>query len=102
MSVYNGVSFFQHIPSKVVHLDACPQGLGAIFDNQVYALPLPVTYQELNIAYLEMLNILVALKVWHGQWAGLKVQVKCDNQAVISVLNSRRSRDPVMAEFIFM
>ena len=94
--MYNGVSFFQHIPSKVVHLDACPHGLGAIF---VYALPLQVTYQQLNIAYLEMLNILVALKVWHCQWAGLKVQVKCDHQAVVSVLNSGRSHDPVMAEY---
>ena len=38
LSVYNGVSVFQHIASKVVHLDACPRGLGAIFDSQVYAL----------------------------------------------------------------
>ena len=105
LSVYNGASFFQHVPSKVVHLDACPQGLGAIFDGQVYTLPLLGTYQQLNIAFLEMLNILVALKVWHGEWAGLKFQAKCDNQAVISVLNSGRSRDPVMAEYarnIFM
>ena len=29
-SVYNGVSFFQHVTSKVVHLDACPQGLGVL------------------------------------------------------------------------
>ena len=86
--MYNGVSFFQHIPSKVVHLDACPHGLGAIFDNQIYALSLPVSYQQLNVAYLEMLNILVALKVCHTQWAGLKVQIKCDIQAVVSVLNS--------------
>ena len=47
LSVYNGVSFFQHVTSKVVHLDACPQGLGSIFDNQVYALPLPRTYYQL-------------------------------------------------------
>ena len=99
LSVYNGISFFQHIASKIVHLDACPQGLGAIFDNQVYALHLPAAYQHLNIAYLEMLNILAALKVWHRQWAGLKVQVKCDNLAVVSVLNSGRSRDSVMAEY---
>ena len=46
-----------------------------------------------------MLNILVALKVWHGQWAGARIQVKCDNQAVVSALNSGRSRDPVMAEY---
>ena len=52
-----------------------------------------------------MLNILVALTIWHRQWAGLKVQVKCDNQAVVSVINSGRSRDPVMVEYaknIFM
>ena len=54
-----------------MHLDACPHCLVAIFDS--------VTYQHLNIAYLEMLNSLVVLKVWHRQWAGLKVQVKCDN-----------------------
>ena len=105
LSVYNGVSFFQHVTGKVVHLDACPQGLGAIFDNQVYALPLPFTYHQLNIAYLEMLNILVALKVWHREWAGARIQVKCDNQDVVSVLNSGRSRDSVMAEYarnIFM
>ena len=37
LSVYNGVSFFNYAPSKSVHLDACPTGLGAIFDGQVYA-----------------------------------------------------------------
>ena len=99
MPVYHGVSFFHHTPSKIVHLDACPHGLGAIFDSQVYALPLTEEYHYLNIAYLEMLNILVALKVWHSQWAGLKVQIKCDNQAVVSVLNLGRPRDPVLAEY---
>ena len=58
LSVYNGVSFFQHDPSKVVHVDAGPHGLGAIFDVQVYALSLPI-----------------ALKLWHAQWTGLKVQI---------------------------
>ena len=99
LAVYNGVSFFKYIPSKIVHLDACPYGLGAIFDSQVYALELPHQYQNVNIAYLEMLNIIVALKVWHNQWTGSKVQIKCDNQAVVSVLNSGRSRDVVLAEY---
>ena len=30
----NGV-FFNYAPSKSVHLDVCPSGLGAIFDGQV-------------------------------------------------------------------
>ena len=58
-----------------------------------------MTYQHLNIAYLEMLNILVALNVWHKEWAGLKVQVQCDNQAVVSVLSNGRSHAPVLAEY---
>ena len=99
LSVYNGVSFFHHNPSKIVHLDACPYGLGGIFDSQVFALPLAQEYRHVNIAYLEMLNTLVVLKVWHSQWAGLKVLIKCDNQAVVSVLNSGRSRDQVLAEY---
>ena len=99
LPVYNDVSFFKYIPSKVVYLDACPTGLGAIYNDQVYALPLPVSWQSQNIAYLEMVNILVALKVWHVQWAGLRVLIKCDNQAVVAILNSGRTRDPTMAKY---
>ena len=69
------------------------------FDSQVYALPLPVTYKHLNIAYRELWNISVAFKVCHKQWAGLKVQIKCDNQAVVSVLSNGRSGDSVLAEY---
>ena len=54
LSVYNGVCFFQHIPSKVIHIDECFYGLGAISDSEVYAWPLPVIYQHLYIAYLQV------------------------------------------------
>ena len=90
--VYNGVTFFKHVPSKLVHLDGCPTGLGAIFDQQVYAMDLPGEWSCKNIAYLEMVNILAAIKVWHVQWAGLSVMIKCDNQAVVSVLTTGRTR----------
>ena len=99
LSVYNGVFFFNYVPSKSVYLDACPSELGAIFDSQVYALPLPHSWQDVNIAYTEMISILVALKVWHIQWAGLKVRIQCDNQAVVSVLNTGKTRDRVIYLF---
>ena len=73
--------------------------LGPFFDTQVYALSLPQSWQEVNIAYTEMINILVALKVWHIQWAGLKVRIQCDNQAVVSVLTTGKTRDKVMAKY---
>ena len=99
LSVYNGVSFFNYTPAKSVHLDACPSGLGAIFDGQVYAMPLPSSWRDVNIVYTEMINILVALKVWHIQWAGLKVRIQCDNLAVVSVLNTGKTHDRVMAKY---
>ena len=60
LPIFNGVTFFQYTTSKTVHLDACPTGLGAIYDSQVYAMTLPPIWKDKNIAQLEM--ILVALK----------------------------------------
>ena len=100
LPVFNGVSIFRQPPNKSVHLDACPSGLGAIFDHQVYSLPLPSNWKDLNIAYTELINILVALKVWHTQWAGSSVLIRCDNSAVVSVLTTGKTRDPVMAKYV--
>ena len=35
LPIFNGVTFFQYTTSKTVYLDACPTGLGAIYDSQV-------------------------------------------------------------------
>ena len=37
------------------------------------------------------------MKVWGHKWAGKCVVIHCDNQAVVTVLNSGRTRDPVLA-----
>ena len=46
---------------------------------------------DLNIVHLEMLNILVALRVWNQCWAKSRVRIACDNEAVVHVLNSGRT-----------
>ena len=105
LPIFNGVTFFHYNPSKTVYLDACPTGLGAIYDSQVYAMTLPSTWKDDNIAQLEMINILVALKVWHRSWSCQRVLIKCDNLAVVSVLNNGRARDQTLAKYarnIFM
>ena len=50
-----------------------------------------------KIAHLEMLNVVVALKVWGQQWANKCVKLFCDNQAVVEVLSAGRARDQVLA-----
>ena len=50
-----------------------------------------------NIAQLEILNIVVALKVWGQSWANKRIQIFCDNRAVVATLNSCRARDETLA-----
>ena len=44
-----------------------------------------------------MLNILVAIRTWTSQWLGKVVKIFCDNAAVVSVLNSGKTRDMTLA-----
>ena len=95
---YNGVSMYNHTKiDHVVELDACLDGLGGVWKNFVYHLPIPRHYLGLTIVHLEMVNILVALKIFGPFWATKKVLVKCDNQAVVAVLTHSKTRDPFLA-----
>ena len=44
-----------------------------------------------------MLNIIVASKIWAGHWRNKKIQIHSDNMAVVQVLNTGRTRDPILA-----
>ena len=50
----------------------------------------------MGIVHLEMINILLTLRVWGKAWKDSKVIIKCDNQAVVSVLTSGKSRDMLL------
>ena len=95
---YNGMSMYIHRRvDHVVELDACLDGLGAVWKNYVYHLPIPRHYLGLTIVHLEMINILVAIKVFGPFWASRKILVKCDNQAVVAVLRNSRTKDAFLA-----
>ena len=95
---FNGKAFFDH--PKIDHeieLDASLQGLGARWGQKVYALSIPIGYNQYNIVHLEMLNILVAVRTWGEAWVGKTLLVHCDNAAVVSVLHSVATRDLTLA-----
>ena len=54
---------------------------------------IPLGYMNFQIVPLEMLNILAALRVWQTQWSNKKVEITCDNLAVVQVLTSGKTRD---------
>ncbi len=45
------------------------------------------------IVHYEMVNILIALRLWASELRGTRVKICCDNFAVVSTLNSGRGRD---------
>ena len=63
----------------------------------VYALEIPFGYGNYDICHLEMLNIVVASKLWAVHWEDRKIQLYCDNMAVVEVLNTGRARDQILA-----
>ena len=95
---FNGKAFISHRQiTEEIELDASLQGLGARWGHQVYTLSIPLGYNDFSIVHLEMLNILVAIRTWGHQWGGKAVKIACDNQAVVSVLNSGKTRDLALA-----
>ena len=49
------------------------------------------------MVHLEMLNILVAIRMWGQKWGGQSVLFHCDNQAVMTVLSTGRTKDLTLA-----
>ena len=71
-------------------------GSGGRCDNLVYHLPISKGFANLDIVHLEMVNIVMALRLFARLWSGTKVLVKCDNDTVVKVLNAGKARDPFL------
>ena len=81
-----------------VELDACLTGCGAVAGDQFYANPFPQSVLDggHSIAHLEMLNVVVAVKMWRERWPGWTVQIYCDNANTVALLQTGKSRDDFM------
>ena len=47
-----------------------------------------------SIAIKELIPIIIAAVIWGRNWTGHKVIARCDNESVVTVLNSRYSKEP--------
>ena len=55
-----------------------------------------IPFGGMRIVHLETVNILLAVKVFRKFWNGKCVLMKCDNQAVVAVLQSGWPRNPFL------
>ena len=86
-----------HPISDHIYLDACFTGLDGCFRYMVYTIPLPPGFKHYSSVHLEMLKIVVALKIWGPMWRDARIQIHCDNLAVVQVLTSGGFRDPILS-----
>ena len=102
LKVYNGSNSFVHKPlceGMIVELDASLTGMGAVFGKWVYKVSLLNVSMatDMSIVHLEMWNILVACKIWGTFWKKQQITIKCDNLAVVIVLNKGGTKDSMLA-----
>ena len=66
---------------------------GYLIGKRYFHYWLLVIWTDSNIAYLEMLAVIVALKAWGSELKGKRFVVGCDNQSVVATVNWGRTKD---------
>ena len=99
---WNGVAMIgsrEWSPAFHLYSDASGSfGCGAWWDQSWLQLAWPQDLQDWGIAVKELFPIVVAAMVWGKRWAGHSIQVYCDNQTVVGVVNSGYCKDPSMMQ----
>ena len=82
-------------PPLHIYVDSCTSGCGGLLEDECYHALYPehIVEQNLEICHLEMLNCVVALKLWVSKLNNSTVQLHCDSMVTVSVLQSGRGRD---------
>ena len=95
LPTFNGTTFF------TVDQLMCPWNWTPVYralgPDGVYTITIPIAYKNFNIVHQEMVNILAAIRVWGNQWKHQKVSIACNNEAVVQVLSSGKTRDLTLA-----
>jgi hypothetical protein len=103
MEKFNGVSFIPPSiwaePDVTFSTDSCLQGCGGVCNNEYFHVSFPESMLRLKLPIheLEMLAVLIGVRVWGYKCRGMRLQIFCDNEAAVRVINSSRTRDPFMA-----
>ena len=68
--------------------------------NQYFRGRFPSNLKCKNIAYLEILAVMAALKIWATQLKGEYFWIHVDNEAVATVINTGASRDAHLQDML--
>ena len=99
---FNGKVLFSDKHQEVdVYIDASLSGLGAYWNNNVYAVSRPISSTAgFSITHLEMLNVMLSLRVFAHVRQGKKIRFHIDNQAVVYSLNFGKIKDKTLQSIV--
>ena len=98
LPTYNGISLYDHRQVDVtLELDVCLTGFGGHSGNCIICHSFERGFRNWSKVYLEMVNILMAIRLFKFQWASRRVLIHCDNEVVVTVLKNGNTRDPFLA-----
>ena len=103
MEGWNGVSLMPNTgsPGIVVETDASGSwGCGGCWGQQWFQWKWEGPSVSWLISPKELLPILFAMVVWGRQWKGQEIECRCDNMAVVAVINSGRSKETVLMHLL--
>ena len=66
------------------------------FDGMAYGFGHFEKIQRIWHGSIEILNVMVALKIWDQIWSRSHIRIHCDNLAVMKVLNSSKTKGIVL------
>ena len=52
---------------------------------------------HLTIIQLEMLNVIIALRLWRSQWRHIVITIFCDTYSVVQRIMSGKTKGPFLA-----
>ena len=102
---FNGKAQYVHVLPSQAHtfaIDASLERVGGVWANQVYSISLPPNLKtgRHSITHFEIINILVALKLWAREWQQKHINLYVDNQAVVTICNTGYTRDTELATYL--
>ena len=94
-----------HVSPSQAHtiaIDASLERVGGVWANEVYSIALPAKLKagRHSITHFEMINILVARKLWGQRWQHKHINLYVDNQAVVTICNTGYTRDTELATYL--
>ena len=101
---FNGTSIMwlqeEYTPDTLLATDSSLVG-GGVCQDQFFRCSFPQWLkdnQDINITHYEILVAIEGIKLWSDRLKGHRFTIQCDNQAVVSVINTGKAKDHMLQD----